>query len=136
MLARSPLSTDGRSRPQPALRWYRRALVAIAAVFTVAFVVLVLPALADDGGDVVGGMADGFVNPYASGYSWDVYCSLAVLAVWVAHERVALGQRRGWICLLLGCVPGVAVGLASYLLLRSLRPPDAAPPAGGDGADG
>ena len=102
---------------------YRTALVVIAAVFTLAFVVIVIPALIDDGGDVFGGLADGFVNPYASGYSWDVFCSWAVLAVWVVYERAALGQRYGWISLVLGLAPGVAVGLASYLLLRSLRPP-------------
>ena len=97
--------------------------MAIAVAFTVAFTVLVIPALVDDGGDVAGGLADGFVNPYASGYSWDVFCSWAVLAVWVVYERASLGQRHGWISLVLGLAPGVAVGLASYLLLRSLRPP-------------
>jgi hypothetical protein len=103
--------------------------VAIAVAFTVAFTVLVIPALVDDGGDVAGGLADGFVNPYASGYSWDVVCSWAVLAVWVVYERASLGQRHGWISLVLGLAPGVAVGLASYLLLRSLRPPAADEPA-------
>jgi hypothetical protein len=116
------------------VRWYRIALVAVGLVFTGVFVVLVIPALVDDGGDVAGGLGDGFVNPYASAYSWDVFCSWAVLAVWVAYERVALGQRRGWICLLLGFAPGVAVGLASYLLLRTLQPPDAAPRTEGDDA--
>jgi hypothetical protein len=112
-------------------RPYRVALVVIAAVFTLAFVVLVVPALVDDGGDVMGGLADGFVNPYASGYSWDVLCSWAVLAVWVVYERAALGQRHGWISLVLGVAPGVAVGLASYLLIRSLRPPSTADEASG-----
>jgi len=110
--------------PSVSPRAYRIALVVIAAVFTLAFVVLVVPALVDDGGDVMGGLADGFVNPYASGYSWDVLCSWAVLAVWVVYERAALGQRHGWISVVLGAAPGVAVGLASYLLIRSLRPPD------------
>ena len=77
-------------------RAYRTALVVIAVAFTLAFTVLVVPALVDDDGDVIGALADGFVNPYASGYSWDVFCSWAVLAVWVVYERASLGQRHGW----------------------------------------
>jgi hypothetical protein len=37
---------------------------------------------------------------------------------WIAYERVALGVRRGWVAAVLCFVPGVAVGLTAYLLIR------------------
>lgn len=102
-------------------RWFRPTLLALAAVFTVLFVVIVGPALVDDGWDVWGGALDGFANPYSSGYSTDVLVTWAVLAVWVVRDARVLGVRRGWVALLLGVVPGVAVGLASYLLIRQAQ---------------
>jgi len=69
--------------------------------------------------DVVGAFAAGFVNPYASGYSTDVIVCWGILAAWVAYEARAYSVKHGWICLVLGVVPGVAVGLALYLLVRS-----------------
>ncbi len=102
------------------LRTFRIGLVALAAAFTAAFAVVVVPALASDGWDVWGGALDGFVNPYAAGYSTDVLLTWAVLAWWVWHERAEV--RHGWVALVLGVVPGVAVGLAVFLLLR-LRAP-------------
>ncbi|EFQ83286.1 hypothetical protein HMPREF0063_11559 [Aeromicrobium marinum DSM 15272] len=99
-------------------RTARLLLAAVAVGFTVAFVVIVVPALVDDGWDVWGGALDGFVNPYASGYSTDVLFTYAALAIWVVRDAVVLKVRRGWIALLLGVVPGVAVGLAVYLILR------------------
>jgi hypothetical protein len=103
-------------------RTFRLALGAVMAFFTVAFVVLVFPALVDDGGDIFGAAGDGFANPYSSAYSFDVLCSYAVLTIWVVWERRTRRQRYGWVCLLLGLVPGLAVGFGSYLLLRTLRP--------------
>lgn len=90
----------------------------LAIGFTVAFGIIVVPALIADG-DVIGGFAAGFVNPYSSGYSTDVLMCWAVLAVWVVYERSALGIRHGWIALVLGVVPGVATGFALYLLMRT-----------------
>lgn len=98
----------------PRLGYGLIALVGLG--FAVAFVAVVVPALLDDGGDVLGGLAAGFVNPYATGYSLDVVCCWAVLAVWVVVERREHGIRH--VCLVLGIVPGVATGLAAYLLLR------------------
>ncbi len=95
------------------------ALIAVGAVFTIAFVVVVIPPMIERHGfDVIGALGDGFVNPFAAGYALDIFSSYAVLAIWVVYEAVALGVRRGWIALLLGFVPGVAVGLIAYLLIR------------------
>jgi len=64
-------------------------------------------------------LAAGFVNPYAAGYSSDViFCWLA-LAVLVVYDAKVLSVKHGWICLLLGLMPGVAVGMALYFILRS-----------------
>ncbi|WP_372638275.1 DUF2834 domain-containing protein [Alcanivorax jadensis] len=41
-----------------------------------------------------------------------------VLAIWVVFERQRYQIRGGWLALLLGVVPGVAVGFALYLLMR------------------
>ena len=96
---------------------FRAAMAVIAAAFTVFFVVTIIPPLWGNW-DVLGAFAAGFVNPYAAGYSTDVILCWCVLAVWVWHERrLNIGGR--WLCLLLGIVPGVVVGFASYLLLRS-----------------
>jgi len=91
---------------------------AIATLFTLAFALVVVPPLLQSG-DVPGAFAAGFVNPYAAGYAMDTIGCWCVLAVWVVHEARAKGIRHGWIALLLGLVPGVATGLAVYLLLRT-----------------
>ena len=41
-----------------------------------------------------------------------------ILAIWVLFERQRYQVRGGWLALLLGVVPGVAVGFALYLLMR------------------
>ncbi len=91
---------------------------AIALVFTAVFAVVVIPALMQDG-DIVGAFAAGFVNPYSTGYSADVILCWVTLAVWVIYDVQAHSIRHGWICLILGVVPGVAVGFPLYLILRS-----------------
>ncbi|HSW14178.1 MAG TPA: DUF2834 domain-containing protein [Solimonas sp.] len=91
--------------------------------FALAFLVVVMPAVLRDG-DIVGGFAAGFVNPYASGYALDAILCWCVLAAWVAYEAKTLGIRHGWITLLLGIAPGVATGFAAYLLLRMRQRPD------------
>lgn len=97
---------------------FRRLLIAAAVFFSVFFVVVVIPPLVANP-DIWGAFAAGFVNPYSSGYSTDVLVCWFVLAVWVVYEAKAYSIRHGWICLLLGIVPGVAVGFALYLLLRT-----------------
>ena len=75
--------------------------------------------------DSVGAFAAGFVNSYASGYAADTLTCWVILTAWIAFEAKTKGVRHGWICALLGVVPGVAVGFAGYLLLRGrqgLRP--------------
>lgn len=90
---------------------------ACALLFTAFFCVTVVPPLLEDP-DILGAFAAGFVNPYASGYSTDVIVCWAILAVWVTYEAKASSIRHGWVCLVLGIVPGVATGFGLYLLLR------------------
>lgn len=96
---------------------FTAVLYAAAALFTAIFAVVVVPPLIAEP-DIIGAFAAGFVNPYASGYSSDVLICWVILAAWVAYEARTHGVKHGWICLLLGAVPGVAVGFALYLLLR------------------
>ena len=93
------------------------SLYLVAAVFTGAFGVLVVPALVENP-DVFGAFAAGFVNPYAAGYSTDVILCWVALMLLVLHDRQAHQVRHGGWYLLLGIVPGVAVGLALYLASR------------------
>ncbi len=96
---------------------FRGALVALALGFSAFFAAVVIPPLLEDP-DVFGALAAGFVNPYSSGYSTDVIFCWLILAVWVLYEANSKGVRNGWPCLLVGLVPGVAVGFAAYLLVR------------------
>ena len=96
---------------------FKSAVIVAAAVFLLIFGIVVLPpALAS--GDIFGAFAAGFVNPYASGYASDAIACWVILAAWVAYEAKTLNIRHGWICVVLGIIPGVAVGFAAYLLLR------------------
>jgi hypothetical protein len=87
-------------------------VIAIAASFTVLFAAVVVPPLIDNP-DIIGALAAGFVNPYSSGYSSDVIACWFILAAWVWFESQAKGVRHGWVCLVVGLVPGVAVGFAA-----------------------
>ncbi len=97
---------------------FRATLLFAALFFTGFFAVVVVPPLVENP-DILGAFAAGFVNPYSSGYSMDVFVCWAILAVWVVYEAKTYSVRKGWVCLLLGIVPGVAVGFAAYLLLRA-----------------
>ena len=99
-------------------RAFETAMIVVAVVFTTIFATVVVPALFEDG-DIVGAFAAGFVNPYSSGYSSDVIACWFALAIWVIYERNRYAIRHGWVCLLLGVVPGVAVGLPLYIVLRA-----------------
>jgi hypothetical protein len=92
--------------------------ILLGLAFTLAFFVIVVPALLVDG-DIVGAFAAGFVNPYSSGYSLDVIITGLILIVWILYERQSLGVRYGWVCIVLCAVPGVATAFALYLVLRS-----------------
>ena len=86
--------------------------------FAIAFAVIVVPALLETG-DIPGAFAGGFVNPFSSGYSIDVILCAVLVIIWVLYERSTLGIKHGWITIPLCFVPGVAFGLAYYLILRS-----------------
>ncbi len=94
---------------------FQGSLAAIAVLFTCIFGMVVIPPFLEQP-DLVGAFAAGFVHPFASGYAVDVLCCWAILLVWVIAE--AHKVRHGWVCLVVGIIPGVAVGLALYLLLR------------------
>ena len=96
-----------------------RLLVGLCAlVFLVFFCFVVVPPLIDNP-DVPAAFAAGFVNPFASGYSADVIVCWALLAIWIVFEARRYSVRGGWVCLMLGVIPGVAVGFAVYLIIRS-----------------
>ena len=97
---------------------FQLALWALAIGFTALFVTVVGPPLAADNWDVSYALGQGFVNPYSSGYAWDIVFSYAVLVAWVIYEAIAKGVKHGWVVVILGFVPGVAVALAAYLLIR------------------
>ncbi len=95
---------------------FKISISLIAIAFTLIFCIVVIPPLIEQP-DIIGAFAAGFVNPYASGYSSDVICCWLILLIWVIYENPKV--KHGWICVLLGIVPGVAVGFAAYLLVRT-----------------
>lgn len=96
---------------------FKVGVFASAAIFLLFFIAYVAPAALADG-DIVGAFLAGFVNPYASGYAVDAIMCWFILLFWVIYERSTLGIKHGWLCLVLGVVPGVAVGFGGYLMLR------------------
>jgi hypothetical protein len=99
-------------------RAFKTIVIAAASVFTALFVYWCIPPLIADP-DIIGALAAGFVNPYSSGYSADVLSCWVILTAWILCERRTHGVRHGLWCIILGMVPGVAVGFAVYLLLRT-----------------
>lgn len=97
---------------------FKYTMYFIALAFSLVVAVVVMPPLIESP-DILAALAAGFVNPYASGYSADVLLCWLVLAVWVFYESRTLAVKHGWVCLLLGAFPGVAVGFPLYLVLRS-----------------
>ncbi|HAE25773.1 MULTISPECIES: DUF2834 domain-containing protein [Hyphomonas] len=97
---------------------FEASVLLVGAAFTIAFGVIVVPALIESG-DIAGAFAAGFVNPFASGYSLDTILCAVILVVWVLHERSALGIRHGWVAIPLSIIPGVAPAFAVYLVIRS-----------------
>ncbi|NRB50846.1 MAG: DUF2834 domain-containing protein [Saprospiraceae bacterium] len=88
----------------------------VAGIFTLLFCILVLPPFVEQP-NILEAFGAGFENPYASAYSTDVFCCFAVLLVWIIYESPKV--KYGWVCLLLCLVPGVAVGFAIYLIMRT-----------------
>ncbi|MFK7775026.1 MAG: DUF2834 domain-containing protein [Saprospiraceae bacterium] len=95
---------------------FKISVAAIGLFFTLVFCIIVVPPLIQNP-DIIGALKAGFVNPYAAGYSTDTICCWLILFIWVIYESPSI--KYGWICLVLGLVPGVAVGFALYLILRS-----------------
>ena len=86
-----------------------------ALLFCFLFFTIVMPPFLQNP-DVVHAFSEGFVNPYSSGFSWDTILCWCILATWIFYEFKKV--KYGWCCLIIGLVPGVAVGFAAYLLLR------------------
>ncbi|MBY0581525.1 MAG: DUF2834 domain-containing protein [Sphingomonas sp.] len=99
---------------------FKATIAAAALAFLAVFVAVVMPPLIAHP-DIAGAFAAGFVNPYASGYSADTLACWVILSAWILYERHTHGIRHGWVCIVLGMVPGVAVGFALYLLIRIRR---------------
>ena len=96
---------------------FKIIITAAAVVFTALFAYWCIPPLIADP-DIIGALAAGFVNPYSSGYSADVLACWVILSAWIVYERRVHRVRHGLWCIVLGAIPGVAVGFATYLLLR------------------
>jgi Terpene cyclase DEP1 len=96
---------------------FKFTIIVAAAGFTALFAYWCIPPQIANP-DIIGAFAAGFVNPYASGYAADTLACWVILAAWIAYEAKSKDVRHGWICAVLGIVPGVAVGFAGYLLLR------------------
>ena len=98
--------------------FFEGATLALGLLFALCFAIIVVPPLLVSG-DVIGAFAAGFVNPYSSGYSLDVFVCAAILFCWIFYERSTLGIRHGWIVVPISFMPGVATGFAVYLVMRS-----------------
>lgn len=101
--------------PDTRFHW---TLLFLAVAFTVAVGWIVVPPLVESDLGVVQAFRDAFANPYSSGFAVNTLFTFAVLCVWVIYEAQRRGVRRGWIALVVCLVPGVAAGLATYLLIR------------------
>jgi len=99
---------------------FKWACIAIAVAFTLIFSAVVVPAFLQQP-DIVAAFGGGFVNPFATGYSVDVLLCWWALVALVVYDRFTLSVKHGWICVALGTIPGVAVGLALYLWLRTTQ---------------
>lgn len=97
---------------------FRLIIILVALIFTYIFCFVVLPTFIEKP-DFIGAVLSGFVNPYATGYSADAISCWVILMIWIIYEAKTTSIKYGWICLLIGIVPGVAVGFATYLLLRT-----------------
>lgn len=96
---------------------FKTLLLTLAAGFTLLFAVIVIPAFIQEP-NILAAFGAGFVNPFSSGYSLDVFFCYAILALWIIYDAKAYSVKYGWLCLIVGAVPGVAVGFALYLFIR------------------
>ncbi|MEL6656013.1 MAG: DUF2834 domain-containing protein [Bacteroidota bacterium] len=95
---------------------FQVGITLVAIAFVIIFLIVVIPPFLENP-DIRHAFAEGFVNPYSSGYSADVIACWVILLIWVIYESPRV--KYGWICLILGIIPGVVVGFALYLLMRT-----------------
>lgn len=105
---------------------FKACLWLAAVLFTIIFCLLIIPPLTENP-DIIGAFTAGMVNPFAAGYSTDVFFCWLVLAVWIWCEASCLAVKHGWVCLVLGVVPGVTAGFSLYLLVRYSQVPTRSP---------
>ena len=98
-------------------RVFKTLLFLLGAGFGLLFIIIVIPAFIQ-APNIIAAFGAGFVNPFSTGYSLDVLFCYNILAVWIIYEAKAYSVKHGWICLVVGAVPGVAVGFALYLVIR------------------
>jgi len=96
---------------------FKAVLILMIVSFTIFFFAYFVPPIIQNP-DIFAVLAAGFVNPFATGYSIDLIACWLVLIVFVHYESKAKSLKYGWVCILLGLVPGVVVGWSVYLLLR------------------
>ena len=128
---RQPLGENGRLQgTAERLFWGTAGLIALT--FCALFFTLVVPPVVSTSDFMRAALFDGFVNPTARGYTLDTLCTGLLVLAWIAYERVRYGIRHGWVAALLVFVPGVVVGLAVYLWLRSRHAAERLGPEGLD----
>jgi len=99
---------------------FKIAIILSALFFLVVFIAHTLPAVLANS-DIIYAFTAGFVNPFAAGYATDAIMCWFILMFWVLYERHSFHIKHGWICILLGVIPGVAVGFALYLIVRQTQ---------------
>jgi len=96
---------------------FKTILVLVIIGFTLFWFGYFLPPIIKDP-DIAVILQSGFVNSYATGFSIDLIACWVVLILLVVYESKNKSIKHGWVCILLGLVPGVVVGWSVYLLLR------------------
>ncbi len=99
---------------------YRISLALIGIGFAIFFFVTIGPPFFAQP-DLIEAFKAGYVNPFSAGFATDAIACWFILFCWVVYEKLQKGVKHGWVALVLGFVPGVATGLAFYLLLRSYQ---------------
>jgi len=97
---------------------FKTILVLVIIGFTVFFFAYFLPPIIKNP-DIAVILQSGFVNSYATGFSIDLIACWLVLILFVFYESKTRSIKYGWVCIILGLVPGVVVGWSVYLLLRN-----------------
>ena len=99
-------------------RVFKSILVLLIVGFTVFFLTYFLPPIIQNP-DINDILASGFVNTYATGFSIDLIACWIALIAFILYESKNKSIKYGWVCILLGLVPGVVVGWSAYLLIRN-----------------